>query len=770
MSNKKLKILGLVFVLFVILLGGAIYYASTKLTPEEIKKIAITETEKVFPGAVVKLDDIKVSMGLNFKILLANYQIALKDKPESNELLKVGELQVKIPFWAILTGGGIVEIKLDSPQIKYQEMDETNNWSKALGSKSEEEKKEDAAKEENNKDAEKVNVGFLAKSKVNIRLTNIAINYQLKSNSKGNVAVSKLVINGLNVESPTAFELASNVSTINESNQETSFDLLVIGQIHLDEYLKSGNIPLDSVIKINQFSKEGMNFKVPEITTNLNVVMKKAGMIEGKFETSFESQNKISASFFLDKKIQLKDLLVDINMKDIHTILGLDNSIDMNKAHFSAKGNVEIGADKKIQAALSFDLNPGIVTSKEGVTIVTTANGEYKESAYSAKIQNKVLDGTANISVNGKLDLSEKFDLKTMPTIDVKVYANGIKLTEKFIQNKLWGDKKIEEAKQEEAKAKEIENAKNISEGGNVNVGKDVPPPTLPSTVVQIDWSAINVGGQDFSGKGKIAINQNSVAIDNLGFKFGKGTGKLSQVATLNKNSNDSKFNFEIANLNLESFKAFLPPFVENFRGDFTGKVHGTASMSKKGLPPQYDVNADLSVKKGEIKKLNITDYVNPVLTGLPVVKEFYKGDKELKINGDFETLTLTGKFDHKNYAISKFSFIGIGNKVEINGSGNISPISTGNSLMEVNFTDNSEKIGPVLQKNTGSKILPLRLSGLGFSLKPEVSYTVSKLAKGAFKAKEEKVKEVIKDKLNDVLKSDDAKKKVNNLLKGLFK
>lgn len=776
MKNNTIKVLLAIFIAFVLLLSGAIYYASTKLRPEEIRKIAILQTSKFFPNADVTLENIDVGIGFNFKIYLSKFNITYKGNVggEKSELATINELQIKIPFWAIITGGGVVEFKLDKPQINYEEFSEANNWTLALGNKSTTENKVNENQTEDTKSSDKVSLGFLGKSKVNIRLNDILLSYKLKTKANGKVTVSKFVVNGLNFESPSAFELASNISSTDELKNTTSFDVLAIGQVHLNEYVQSGNIPLDSVIKISQFSKTGMKLKIPEISTNVNLVANKNGTIEGRFETVFESQNKIAGKFSVAKSIKLSDFNAEIYMKDVHTILALDNSIDMSKAKLKATGTFEIDEASKMHPSFQYELNPAISTSMEGVTISTTSKGEFKEDTFSIVVANKVMDGSANVNVLGKLDINQKFDMKSMGPIDVKVVARDIKLTEKFIRAKMWPAKKAEEQAAEEtaAQAKTAEVTAPASE-----------TPTLPPVVVGLDWANINIGGSDFQGKGKIITSANTVAIDGLNFKFSKGSGKLSQVMTLKKKTNESKFNFEIVNLNLDSFKAFLPPFVENFKGDFSGKVAGNATMFKTLAPPKYDVQVDLNVKQGEIKKLNISDYVNPVMKGIPVVKNFYTGDKELKLDGNFETLLLKGQFSDELYQLAQFNFLGIGKKVEITGNGTISPNPNGASVMDVNFTDNTGKISDVLQKNTGSKILPLKLSGNGFTLKPDIGYTVSKLAKGALKTKgEEKLKEaagkavgkaadkLLKGKVNDIIKSDETKEKVNNLIKGLFK
>jgi hypothetical protein len=239
----------------------------------------------------------------------------------------------------------------------------------------------------------------------------------------------------------------------------------------------------------------------------------------------------------------------------------------------------------------------------------------------------------------------------------------------------------------------------------------------------------------------------------------------------LGKTSSESKFNFEVANLNLSSFKAFLPPFVENFTGTFTGKVNGSATMFKSTKPPMFDVNVVADAKNGEIKKLNISDYINPLLANIPVVKDKIK-DKQIKIDGNFESFSMKGHFTNAQYNLASVDFIGINKKVQITGSGDIypQPGSGKISSMDVNFTDNTGKISDILQQNVGTKILPLRVTGPGFDLKPDYGYTISKLAKGALKTKgTEKIKEVVQKNIEKIIPAA-AKEKVKDLLDGFFK
>jgi hypothetical protein len=788
MKNNKLKILAIVLSVFIISIGGLFYYAGTKLRPEEIKKMAIEQTQKIFPKAEVSLQNVDIGWGLNFNINLEKFRIVAVQDGKKIEMMSVDQLVVKIPVWAIITGSGLIDVKLDAPQINYHELSpEGNNWTYAMAKiQTDAEKKEKEAKEteaaknkEDKGDGASSALGIFGKSKINVKLSDVQVKYSLRDNSKGEIKVSRFLVKGLNFESSTAFEIASSAKFVMKDRSAVGFDTLVIGEFNVADLMKNGSVSSLVIVKVNNISKTGLDWKFPEITTNIDFLLKKDGELSGKVSTTFEAQNKISANFKMTKKIEITDFSAEVFLKDIALIMGLDKTIDLSKAKLLSKGSVVYSEDKKINANISFSITPGIGYSKEGVTATTTISGEFKEKDIIIKTKTEAMDGEINTSVSGVFDPNEKFDMAKLKPFDIRIVASGMKLPEKFIRAKLW-DKKPEDtasvaktaataASTDEKETETNKGSEPQKEEQNESVAK--APVGIPPSTVNVEWSNLSIGGEDFSGKGKIITSLNSVAVDNLNFKFSKGTGKLSQTMTLGKNSTESKFNFEVINLNLSSFKAFLPPFVENFSGTFTGKVNGSATMPKGNKPPSFDVNVLVDAKNGEIKKLNISDYINPLMANIPVVKDQAK-DKQIKVDGNFETLSMKGHFTNDVYNLSSIDFIGISKKVQVTGSGDIYPLpgSAKPSLMEVNFTDNTGKISDILMKNTGTKVLPLRVTGPGFSLKPDYGYTISKLAKGALKTKgEEKIKEIVQKNIDKIIPAA-AKEKVQGLLDGFFK
>ncbi|MBC7427230.1 MAG: hypothetical protein H7336_01380 [Bacteriovorax sp.] len=760
MKSNKFKIIGIIAAIFLVLVGGIVYYASTKLNPEEIRKIAIAQTQKVFPNAETTLGSVNIHWGLNFKIEL--HQFALNTKsPDGKpvEMLAVDNLNVKVPLWAVLTNGGVIEIQLDKPLMNYAELPVGNNWTYAMGDKKED--KKEKTPEEKAK-AQQDAIGLFGKSKINVKLSDVTIKYALRSNSKGQINISRFLVKGLNFESSTAFEIASDAKFVMADQSVVSFNTIAIGEINIADLVKNGSVSSLVIVKVNNIAKTGLEWKFPEITTNVNLLLKKDGEISGSVASSFETQNKISADFKMTKEIEISNINVDIILKDVGLIMGLDRAIDLSRAKLTAKGKLLYTEDKQIDADLNFAIAPGIGYSKEGIVATTSVDGSFKKKDIAIKVKTDVLSGKIDTLINGEFNPNEKFDMKSLRPFDIKVTANGLKIPEKVIQQKLWAKKDPAEVAKEEAEAEKIREAA-------AKEGK--PAPGLPPANVNVVWSNISVGGEDFSGKGKIVVSPQAIAVDGMTFKFSKGTGKLTQTMKLGLKSNESVFDLGITDLNLSSFKPFLPPFVDNFSGTFSGKVNGSAKMFKApNVPAQYDVNVAVDAKKGEIKKLNISEYINPLLSSIPMVKDKVAG-KEVKIDGNFETLTMKGRFQNETYNIADFNFIGINKRVEIKGSGTIYPTlgSTKQSSMDVYFTDNGN-IGDIIQKNVGSRVLPVRLTGPGYSMKPEAGFTLSRIAKGAAKTKGMEAVNKVIDKNIDKVVPEKAKEQVKGLLNGLFK
>lgn len=756
MKNNKMKILGAGFFLFFVFISGVVYYASTKLNPEEIRKIAVSQTLKYFPNSEVKLESVHIKWGFNFKIELVNFSLVTKG-PEGKafEMMSVDQLGVKIPLWAVLTNAGVVEIQLNKPLLNYAEFSEGNNWLYAMGERGKSDKDVDknATKENSNESEEKRALGLFGKSKINVKLSDILVKYKLRNKSAGEINISRFLVKGLNFDTSTAFEIASDAKFIMEDQSVVSFNTIGIGEVNISDMVKNGSVSTLLIVKINNIKKTGLNLKIPEISTKINFLLKKNGEISGTLQTSLDLQNKISANFKMTKEMEISNINMEMYLKDMASMSGLENIVDLAKAKMQASGSILYTEDKKIKSRLQFNINPGISYSKDGILATTTLDGSFIGTALSGRLKTDVLGGQVETFFSGEFDPSEKFEMKKLKPFDIKITASKMKISEDLIQEKMWAKKHAVTEPLE--KFPEEKNSKVTS-----------APWELPPANIAMNWSNISVGGENFSGRGKMVMSSNVVAIDDLSFKFSGGTGKLSQTIKLGKKSNESYFDLNFSDLNFSSFRAFFPPFIKDFSGTASGKVNGSATMFLQNVPPIYNVNVSVDAKKGEIKKLNISEYLTPLLEKIPVIKE-QVDKKGVKIDGNFETFKMNGKFSNEIYNLLNFNFVGINKKIEINGSGVIYPSINAKkeSEIEASFSENG-KIGELLLKNTGARILPIKLSGLGFALSPNLEYTLQRIAKEAAKVKGKELAQKTLEKLVP----EKTKEQVKGLLKGLFK
>ncbi len=834
-ANAKWKVIGILLLVTASLTFGAIFYAYKSLNPAEIKKIVKSQIETIFPNASVEMDDIHIGLGFNFKLSVANFHLRSRSKEEikmrDTSLLKVNELSVKIPFWAILTNGGTIEVQLNNPQIEFVATEKFNNWTYALNKHTESEhsnakdqnESKDPLKTTDTKSNDVLN-HFLKNNKINLRLKNLNLLSENARGEKQQIIISKFLINDLNFEAPTAYEVASMITmenqNINATNQKTqteklSFNLLAIGQLYLSDYLKDQSLKLDSVVKVSDFQKTSMNLKLPVITTQLKMAIDRDFQVNGQIEVSFENQNKLTTEFQTkttlgeNNVMSLTQFHFEFFMKDL---LAIQNpgvpGLDVGDSKIIVKGDANYFPlkTKKIGMNFQYELTPGLTYNSHGLKLSSVSKGSLTEENLNLFLNSKVMDGNVDISVKNLLNLNElmnapTFELGNLTPIVIGIDANKVVLSEEFIREKLWGATSGNQSPMTSQSKNEndvnIQNNQNNQDTQNEQVkdthkkGSQGKIPSLPMIIANVNWKGISVANNDFSGSGKITFHNQVLDINPLKFRYQNGSGQYVQKTLLKKASHSTQFQLNLTQLNLESFKSFLPPFIENFTGTMDGTVKGDVTLfASPKNSPQYLVELNGKLKNGEIKKLNLSEYVNPVLKGIPVVKEFYKEDKEISLDGNYEELTLVGNFSDKNYILKEFKFIGINKKAEIIGTGNISPMPNGQSSIEATLSDNSGKVSEILQKNTGSKILPLKLTGLGYSLKPEVGYTVSKLSKGVLKTKgeeklkevtaklSEKIKENAAEKIKDIFKKDQdgqgsgggAKEKVNSLLKGLFK
>lgn len=767
--SKATKILLSLVLFFVVVVGGLFFYASTKINPEEIRKMAISGIEKALPGTNVQLAKIDYSLGFNVKIEF--FDLAIQLKENNSDFVKVKDFHLKVPIWAILTNGGTVDLVVAQPLLNYEQYsDKDNTLTKAFGPKQENGepvKTEDANKTENSGDIKLP--GFISKSKINVKVTDTKIQYRLLDKSHGSVVVNRLLLKNLNLETSTAFEVESSIEADLKDKKHFSTHALVIGQINLKEYIDHKKIDTQVMVDVSKISMTGLNYKIPEIKSKIKILMNSAGTINLDLESNIGSLANASLKTEMkDKKIDLKSFKFDLFLKELSSFLDKETSeklatIDFNGATFSIDGDLALDDGKITQSNINFGLNQEItIKGAEGLSIQSLFKGKYQNENLTANLNNKVLNGNVGVEVKGKINpLLKDFSPDKLGPIYVDVLASGIKFTPEMIRKNLYSNK---------PKASETSGA----DSGSTTT-KIVHPPRvlrkLPHVILDAKWKQVTIGRDDFNGNAKIIVLGQSIASEAMNFQFSKGKGNISFSNKQNANLlAETKFSFNLVGLNLNSLQPFLPPMLENIKGDFSGDVKGTLNENKD-YSNSYNVAFSLNATNGMIAGLNLTEHIAGVVSKVDLLKDKL-GKKDFKVTDEFEKLIVKGEATDKFLDLSTFDFVGVKNSTSVVGKGNIGmPLSKRDSLLEIVYQDRTGQISSLMTKNIGTDKLPLKLVGKEFALSPDYGYTLSAIAKGALKTKgQEIVKKEAEKVLDKVLKNDDVKEKAGKLLKGLFK
>lgn len=764
--NKTLKMFLFSFLGLGLILGGLVFYASTKIKPEEIRKLTINAIEKSMPGTKASLEKIDYSLGFNIKIEFQDLKILLKE--DNSPLVSVKDFHFKLPIWAIITNGGTVDLSVHKPMINYKEFEpKVNSFTKAFGPQKAETAQEKTQESKSTQD--KIELpAFISKSKINVRITDIDVTYQLADKSNGELVVNRFLLKDLNLTSTTAFELESDIHANLKDGKKFATHLVAIGQVNLKEFIDEKKIDTKIMIEAKNTSLSGMAYKIPDIKSTIQILMLPSGSINLDLDTSIGSiaTNQLKVEL-LEKKINVKTFKLEVFLKELSTLLDKATAdklamIDFKNANFLVQGDLALDDGLLTNSNVNFSLTQDIlVNGAEGLNVLVGMKGRYNNENLQVNLTNKVLDGNVNVELKGKVNPTQKdFSVEKMAPLFVEVFASNIKFTPEMIRKNLYGKPKAVEAVDTEGSA-------------DKKVAK-LPPKTerkLPHVAVDLKWKQVIIGKDEFSGFGKILVKAKTIASEGISFQFSKGKGNITFMNTQDANLLAStKFTFNLNGLNLNSLQVFLPPALESIKGDFSGDVKGTLSEGPKNTS-NYAVNFSLNASNGELKGLNLTEHIAGVVSKLDMLKDKI-GKKDIKVTDEFEKLVLKGNATDKLLTIETFDFTGIKNSTSVTAKGKVGqPNSKNESTVELVYQDKTGAISQFMVKNLGTDKLPLKLTGIEFALHPDYGYTISAVAKGALKTKgKEVVKEQATKLMEKVIKNDELKEKAGKLFKGLFK
>jgi hypothetical protein len=727
MNKKLLTVLLSLLMVFLLVIGGAIYYASTLLKPEEIRRMAQEQLQEVFPNANIEIGEISLKFGLSTRLRLTKLEMALREGVMGKEipLFGVEDLGVRIPVWAILRGKGTVEVSLVGPRLHYHQVNEDTNWFKALGDESPNDKNQERKAGRSSEDSGATGAAialpaFLLMSELNLKIRDLNISYVLDEMS-GEVGISRFVIKNLNFLSPSGYEVDSNVKLSFGEDNNVEFDTLIIGEFDVSKLISQEDFLVRSMVRVVNLRATSLPNRIQEIRLDVDSIIKSSGdvTVNSKGEmgnTRFSAQVKMNdegmfvEQFKVDMYLDEKLKLFDIKMPELN----------VGRARFIAEGDIAITDTSGIVPAVDFKLEPNISYTLNNVAIGIGTSGSFKRDQLATNLTLEAFSGTIITRINGVIDPNMKeFDLAKLNPFDIAVSINNMRISKEYIQTLLYSEAPEQTSATASAQEEEVAAA--------------AVPIVLPRSVINLSINHFFLADQDIVGEGRFIVGKDSITTERLNFNYSQGRGELTHTTRLRSDSRIANtFGFQMHGLNLSGIDAFLPPMLKGIAGTFSGSFRGKADLLPDG-ELTYDVDVDVSARNGELRGLNLSEQINEIASGLPMIKDRLPQGKAYEFDEKFESLIFKGKLTDKRYNFNTFEFKGIQNKVEVKGSGHlIPPPHVGRSELVLTVMDHSGKVGPLMERHVGTNVLPVRLRGEGFALMPDLEYTLGRVAKSA--------------------------------------
>ncbi len=742
--NKVFLIIFSVFITFGILLGGIYFYVSKVLTPDNIRDLLTQNLKETFPKAKVEVGEVDFKFGTSIDFIINKINI------ETNEpLASVSDARLRIPVWSILKGGGVVEIEINGPQFYWSKLKKSeSNWAQAMNS---------AAVKKNTSSVPVVLPAFLASSRLNIKMKDSKIKYYLSEKEKGTFLISKFLIKELGLENPAAFEVDTTILMQQDSLGELSANILVIGEADLHRFLSEGKLSLVSVATISKIKsiKSGV-FPLSEIRMELKSDIYKTGNISGDAKMSFYDS---ALSLKVSKKsqdIKIENIKAALSVKDFLSFVPtMTNKINPGKSQINIEGDVDL-SHQQIKPHLQFSMNQGFSYSQFGQNFSPTFSGSLLDKKIDMKVELPLYQGQSSTSI--KLILPKEFNFNNyIPDLVIETNANGIIMTKSDLEKINEGSKSGDSVNDTVISKSSADN--NLKKN---NETKEHQLFVLPLTW-QLDVVDSKFTDKDLSLKANIRISSkgNTKFISQMNI----ASGTLSTEVDLAAVDNSGKA--------LVTFKKFsgavVSPFISDKVMTVNGEVNGLLSTNfiQTNDSYKFDSKYDLKVLNGKISKVDPSEWLTSLTDAIkPFFPTINDVIKDIKIQPDFSLLELEGSATNDKLYFKDIFFKGIENKFEISAKGTVFLNNSGESELVADYKDYKGNLSAFLLKEVGTEILPLKLVGLGTSLKPDISYTSKKLSSILLKKKgTNKVRDLAKKFLKD-----GDKKKLDKLLKGILK
>lgn len=107
------KVLIYFWIVLLLLIGGLLFNAYSKLNPDTIISLVTEQVQKNYPNTLLNVDQVSYGFSLDFNLKLQGINL----KRDNKVIARIRELELKIPWWLLLTNKGNAQINLSELDI-----------------------------------------------------------------------------------------------------------------------------------------------------------------------------------------------------------------------------------------------------------------------------------------------------------------------------------------------------------------------------------------------------------------------------------------------------------------------------------------------------------------------------------------------------------------------------------------------------------------------------------------------------------------------------
>lgn len=715
--------------------GGALFYfVNSQIKPEEIKLAIKEKIEKSIPGAEVTLGDLSVNYGPSIFLRVKGMDVLLKKELSvSRDFFKVSEIEVRLPIWSLITGGGNLDVNLVNPEVFLRETKEKKgNWSRAFDGAPKEEKISHKQAKAVEKQANVILPSFIVNSTIGVRLNNLQVYYDIKG-KEGVWSVSKLVLKNLGLTSNAAFEIQSKFKRVKNDEDFFSLDTVMVGSIEFEKYLKTGHLNIDSSFKVKNLKYSYIRDALPTTRGDFSISLNKTGLLKGKFNAFYKS-SEFKTNFLVDENgnAVMDNVHANLSLGDFNDIWKA-NGYQANLANAKATLNGELNyKENSIIPKMNFSLS-GLTYPYQGNDLILSLEGLWNEDLVISNGLVQAFGGEAKFKSEAtfKINSSEPLE-KRLSHYSADVDFNKIKITKSLVDSLTKSDVPPNK-----------EGEKIIAKAPHFFL--------LPKGILNVTLNSASLENETIEGGITLKTDQDKISFKNgvILSKEGKikieGKGKIfDNHIELNHNLNFKSWNLALTNSLLDKNKFYLKTVVD---GDISGSYH---------YPGEATYKVSLVSGKGSFFNFDLGQVLGPFYDSLDnTVWAKTRIFTKKKVSNEFEGLKVKATFGVSEHHFKELKIKTFDHLFDV--SGFIDPVNKKRKRMIV-LVKGGKELDSFLKKKTKLNAFPIGLYSYGYKLELDELYHLKKFSeKFRFKkdramAKEEilKVRAKIKGKENE--------------------